>query len=66
ALGVGFGGNATPIGATANVVVISVSERTPYPISYRRWVSSATPVAFLSCVLGTVFLILGIETGWFL
>jgi len=48
------------------VVVISVSERTPYPISYRRWVSSATPVAFLSCVLGTVFLILGIETGWFL
>jgi len=66
ALGVGFGGNATPIGATANVVVISVSERTPHPISYRRWLSSATPVAFLSCVLGTVFLILGIKTGWFL
>jgi Na+/H+ antiporter NhaD/arsenite permease-like protein len=66
ALGVGFGGNATPIGATANVVVISVSERTPHPISSRRWMSSATLVAFLSCVLGTLFLILGIGTGWFL
>ncbi len=66
ALGVGFGGNATPIGATANVVVISVSERTPYPISSRHWMSSATLVAFLSCVLGTFFLILGIGTGWFL
>ena len=66
ALGVGFGGNATPIGATANVVVVSVSERTPYPISPRRWISSATLVALMSCLLGTLFLVLGIGTGWFL
>ncbi len=66
ALGVGFGGNATPIGATANVVVISVSERTPHPISSRHWISSATLIAFLSCLIGTLFLILGIETGWYL
>ncbi|MGY4706340.1 ArsB/NhaD family transporter [Candidatus Bipolaricaulota sp. J31] len=66
ALGVGFGGNATPIGATANVVVISVSERTPHPISTRRWISSATLIAFLSCLIATLFLILGIETGWYM
>ncbi len=66
ALGVGFGGNATPIGATANVVVMSVSERTPYPISPRHWISTATLITFLSCALATLFLILGIETGWFL
>jgi Na+/H+ antiporter NhaD/arsenite permease-like protein len=66
ALGVGFGGNATPIGATANVVVISVSERTPHPISSRHWIASATLITFLSCLIATLFLILGIKTGWFL
>ena len=31
ALGTGIGGNATPIGSTANVVVIAISERTDHP-----------------------------------
>lgn len=66
ALGVGFGGNATPIGATANVVVVSVSERSPHPISTRHWMASATSVSLLSCVIATLFLILGVGTGWFL
>ncbi len=66
AMGVGFGGNATPIGSTANVVVVSVSERTREPITFRRWFASATWISLLSCIIGSLFLILGISTGWYL
>ena len=36
ALGVGFGGNGTPIGSTANVVVVAKSEQTDDPITFMR------------------------------
>jgi Na+/H+ antiporter NhaD/arsenite permease-like protein len=37
AMGVGFGGNGTPIGSTANVVVVSKSEETDDPITFKKW-----------------------------
>ncbi len=40
ALGVGFGGNGTPIGSTANIVVVSKSEQTDNPITFRKWIKS--------------------------
>ncbi|HEC63636.1 MAG TPA: citrate transporter, partial [Candidatus Acetothermia bacterium] len=64
ALGVGFGGNATPIGATANVVAISVSERTEDPITVRHWLRSGTWVAALGCGIASLALALGIWFGW--
>ncbi|MFQ5946247.1 MAG: ArsB/NhaD family transporter, partial [Anaerolineae bacterium] len=44
ALGAGFGGNGTPIGSTANVVVVSLSERTKTPITARIWLRNGLPV----------------------
>jgi len=41
ALGTDLGGNATPIGASANVVGVSVSEREGYPISWGRFLKYA-------------------------
>ncbi len=64
ALGVGFGGNATPIGATANVVAVSVSERTQHPITVREWVRSGTWLAILGCGVATLALVLGVSFGW--
>ncbi len=64
ALGVGFGGNATPIGATANVVAISVSERTQHPITVRHWLRSGTWLAALGCGVATLALVLGVSLGW--
>jgi anion transporter len=65
ALGVGFGGNATPVGATANVIAISMSERTPTPISTRAWLRSGLPTAALSGIIGSLLLVGAIELGLF-
>jgi Na+/H+ antiporter NhaD/arsenite permease-like protein len=54
ALGVGFGGNATPIGASANLVAVAMSERAGYPITVRTWVRSASLATIVSCAVGTV------------
>lgn len=56
ALGVGFGGNATPVGATSNVIAISVSERTGSPIGAKLWLKHGIPIAFASCVLASLLL----------
>ncbi|MCD4686705.1 MAG: anion permease, partial [Anaerolineae bacterium] len=58
ALGAGLGGNATPIGSTANVVVISVSERTDRPITDREWLSIGIPVALVSSLVASVLYVL--------
>jgi len=65
ALGAGFGGNATPIGATANVVAISVSARTDSPITVRHWMKSGTWLAVLGCGIASLAIFLGVSFGWF-
>ncbi len=49
ALGVGFGGNATPIGSTANVIIVSLSEKTKKPITFGLWLRIGIPVMLLTC-----------------
>src|SRR6058998_1715667 len=59
AIGAGFGGNATPIGASANILTIALSERAGYPITFRMWLWSGTIVTLVSCAVGTlVFLVI--------
>jgi Na+/H+ antiporter NhaD/arsenite permease-like protein len=62
ALGAGFGGNGTPIGATANVVVVSVSEKTRTPITMRQWFRSGLPVMLATCVVASLLFVLFF--GW--
>jgi Na+/H+ antiporter NhaD/arsenite permease-like protein len=54
ALGAGFGGNATPIGSTANIVVVSVSEKTKHPITARIWLRNGLPIMIATCLVATV------------
>jgi Na+/H+ antiporter NhaD/arsenite permease-like protein len=54
ALGAGFGGNGTPIGSTANVIAVKLSERTRSPITTRRWLRTGLPVMFVTCAVATV------------
>lgn len=65
ALGVGFGGNGTPIGSTTNVVAVSVSERADTPITFGTWLRSGTLTALVSCVIASLALALAIELGFF-
>ncbi|MFH1453053.1 MAG: ArsB/NhaD family transporter [Armatimonadota bacterium] len=58
ALGAGFGGNGTPIGATANVVVINLSEKIGKPITFKKWIQSGAIITLISCILATLWMIL--------
>jgi Na+/H+ antiporter NhaD/arsenite permease-like protein len=58
ALGLGacLGGNATLIGASANVVVASVAARAGHPISFGEFLRYGVPVTFFSILVSTVYL----------
>ena len=55
--GVGFGGNGSPIGSTANVIVVSKSEQTDTPITLKGWMRSGALVMVITCAIATVALI---------
>ncbi len=58
ALGVGFGGNGTPIGSTANVVVVAKSEQTDTPITFKSWLKSGTSAMLATLVVASLAIIM--------
>ena len=54
AIGCGFGGNATPIGSSANVMTIAISERGGHKISTKEWLSVGIPVMIITCTIGSI------------
>lgn len=52
--GAGFGGNGTIIGSTANVVVVSLSEKTRSPITAAIWSRTGLPVTIATCLVATL------------
>jgi len=58
ALGVGFGGNGTPIGSTANVVVVAKSEKTDQPITFAIWFKSGSIAMLVTCIVATLCIVL--------
>lgn len=58
AFGAGFGGNGTIIGATANVVVVSLSERTRHPITPALWSKRGLPVMLVTCLTASILFVL--------
>jgi Na+/H+ antiporter NhaD/arsenite permease-like protein len=64
AMGAGFGGNCTPIGSTANVVIVSLSEKTPHPIKFRAWISKGLPIVLVCCTLAS--LLMAVFFPWYM
>jgi len=58
AMGAGFGGNATPIGSSANVMTVAISERGSHPITTKEWTKVGVPVMIITCLLATLFMVL--------
>lgn len=58
AFGAGFGGNGTIIGSTANVVVVSVSERTRHPITAATWNKRGLPVMLATCTAASILYVI--------
>jgi Na+/H+ antiporter NhaD/arsenite permease-like protein len=57
ALGTDIGGNATPIGASANVVGTAIAEREGYPISWGRFCKYAFPAMIMVVALCWLYLV---------
>ena len=58
ALGADFGGNATLIGASANVVVAGMSERAGQRISFLKFMAYGIPVTLISLAIATLYVLL--------
>jgi len=58
ALGADLGGNATAVGASANVVVLGIAERSGYPISFWRFTRYGLVVTALTVTLAWPYLYL--------
>jgi Na+/H+ antiporter NhaD/arsenite permease-like protein len=56
-LGGNIGGNATPIGASANVVGIAVAERTGYRITWKKYLNHAVPSTLIILVISNLILV---------
>lgn len=56
--GAGFGGSATTIGSSTNIVVVSLSERTHTPITSKLWAKKGLPIAIVTCMVGSILFVL--------
>ena len=64
AIGCGFGGNATPIGSSANVMTIAISERGGHKISTKEWLAVGVPVMIITCTIGSI--VVALFYDWFI
>lgn len=62
--GVGFGGNGSPIGSTAGVIVVAKSEKTEHPISFVDWVKEGAPTMIGGLMIATAAFVFA--TPWFM
>ena len=58
ALGTCLGGNATVIGAAANIVTAGVAERAGYPVSFKNFARVGVPVTFVTLAISTLYLLI--------
>jgi len=63
AFGAGFGGNGTIIGSTANIIVVTLSEKTRTPITSALWMKRGLPVMILACTIASV--LYAVFYNWF-
>ena len=58
ALGADFGGNATLVGASANVVVVGIAARNGLHISFWTWMKHGVPTAAMSIAIAIPYVLL--------
>ncbi|MEK7817914.1 MAG: SLC13 family permease, partial [Actinomycetota bacterium] len=55
ALGACLGGNGTVIGASANVIVAGISEKSGFPITFKRFAMYGMPLMIESVIISAVY-----------
>ncbi len=56
AIGTDIGGSATPIGASANVVGVSIAAKEGHPISWKKYCTLLAPAAIIVIVISLVYI----------
>lgn len=57
ALGACFGGNATVIGASANVITTGIAEKAGHKITFIGFIKHGTPITFISLIIVSIYLL---------
>lgn len=57
AMGVGFGGNSTPIGSAAGIVTVGLSSKFGHDISLKDWFKIGFPTAMFSLFMATLLIV---------
>ncbi len=57
ALGTCLGGNATTIGAAANILTAGIAERAGYPLSFKDFAKIATPITIVVLLVAMIYLL---------
>ncbi len=58
AFGACFGGNATLIGASANIVTATILERAGYKVTFVQWMRVGVPVTIVTVAVANVWMLL--------
>ncbi len=56
ALGACLGGNGSPIGASANVIVVGMAERAKRPISFLKFMAYGVPIMVETLIISTIYI----------
>ncbi|MFB6290255.1 MAG: ArsB/NhaD family transporter [Candidatus Bipolaricaulia bacterium] len=64
ALGAVLGGISSPVGSSANVITVSLSERTDNAITFTKWLKIGVPLTILNLTLASLFLFFGMQLGY--
>ncbi len=57
-LGACLGGNGTLIGASANVVLSSISNKNGYPITFKHYMKIGFPLMIISIIISSIYLLI--------
>jgi len=57
-LGADFGGNATLVGASANVIVSGMAEKEGHKIGFFEYMKTAVPLTIVALIIATIYLYL--------
>ncbi|MCF6159654.1 MAG: hypothetical protein E3K32_14055 [wastewater metagenome] len=55
-LGSCLGGNATPVGASANVIAVGLAAKAGYPISFKKFVFYAIPITVETIAISNIYI----------
>lgn len=58
AFGACFGGNATLIGASANIVAATILDRAGFNMTFVKWLKAGVPVTIVTVAVANVWMLL--------